>query len=105
MFEIACPDWETLVFRPAQYRPCSPAEVSREGNEAEERELGYCTSSGGVKGGKVIRLLAPNAARSPYFGAASKLWVKVSRAAVVGMQWSYPVGRSRCVADSDRPTS
>lgn len=81
--EIACPDCDVFAFRPGQYRPCCPAEGSREGNKAEDRRLGNGTSSGGVKGGKQIRLLAPNPARSPYFGAASKLTVKFSRAAVV----------------------
>jgi hypothetical protein len=81
--EIACPDCEVFAFSPGQYRPCCPTEVSRKGNEAEDRGFGYSTSSGGVKGGKVIRLLAPNPARSPYFGAASKLWAKFSRVAVV----------------------
>ena len=95
MFEIACPACEIFVFSVCQYRPCWPAEVSRGGNEAEERELVQGTSSGGVKGGKVIRLLAPNPARSPYFGAASKLWVKLSRAASVERKFSYLVCRGR----------
>lgn len=83
--EIACPGCDVFVFRLGQYRPCCPAEISREGNEVESRRFGYGTSSGGVKGGKggkLIRLLAPNPARSPYFGAASKLRVKFSRVAV-----------------------
>ena|SRR2546429_3469926 len=82
VFEIACPACEIFALCACQYRPCCPAEVSRGGNEAEERELRKGASWGGVKGGKVIRLLASNPARSPYFGAASRLWVKFSRAAV-----------------------
>jgi hypothetical protein len=88
------------VFNPGQYRPCCPAEVSREGNKAEGRRFGNGTSSGGVKGGKVIRLLAPNPARVPYFGAASKLKVKLSRAAVVERKRSCLVCRAPSVADN-----
>jgi hypothetical protein len=88
------------VLSPGQYRPCCPAEGSREGNEADDRRFGNGTSSGGVKGGKVIRLLAPNPARVPYFGAASKLKVKLSRAAVVERKCSCLVCRPPNMADN-----
>jgi hypothetical protein len=81
--ETVWPDCDLLAFRLGQYRPCRPVEVSREGNEAEDRKLGKSAWSGGVKGGKLTRLLAPNPAGSPYFGAAPKLRATFSRVAVV----------------------
>ena len=98
VFEIACPECEVAAFRPGQYRPCCPAEVSREGNEAEDRDCGNGTSSGGVKGGKVIRLRVPNPAGSPCFGATSEKWVKFSRVAAVERKWCYLVCSGRYAA-------